>query len=104
MITVLVLLALAAIFIVSGILVWLGKAPYILDNIKDKNADEKKCALAIGITGIVIGICMIGLAFFGYRIECGLMTEDGMAPFAMVFCVVIFVAVCIDIHYAKPRK
>ena len=101
--------AVSATFIIMGIFLCCGKGSWLIAGYntaskgdKDKY-DQKKMCKATGILCIVIGICLIGLAVLGYRVEQGLMEEQAMGPYAIAFCVIIFSAVGIDLYYINNK-
>lgn len=97
-----------AFFIMSGFL-YQGKGGWLISgyntapkSIKQKY-DKLKLCKATAVLMDIVGLMLLVMAYFAYRVETGLMAEDKMLTIAIVFIVVSFISVGVHIYYANTR-
>lgn len=95
-------------FIMSGFL-YQGKGSWLISGyntapkrIKQKY-DKLKLCRATAVIIDIVGLMLLVVAYFAYRVETGLMAEDKMLPIAIAFIVVSFIGVGVHIYYVNTR-
>lgn len=109
---VIILLVLAMVFLVMAVFLLLGKGSWLIAGYntasreeRAKYSEKKLCR----VTGLVCALCavlMCVLAWLGYRVETGAMTEQQMLPYGLGSAAVILAAAAAAIFYSntKARK
>ncbi len=100
---------LACIFLIIAIFMFFGKGSWMIAGYNTASAkekeqyDEKKLCRMMGITLLVIAALLFIMAYLGYKVESGIMDENQMLPFAIIFIIVVLVTVIIDIYYSNTK-
>lgn len=109
--SVIILLVVALLFLIISIFLFLGKGKWLiagyntLSKEEQKKYDEKKLCKAVGMLCILCCIMLCIMAYFGYRVDSGLMNENRMLLFALLFMLVLFTAIIvIGIYINKKAK
>lgn len=109
MIVITVLIVFAAAVAILSVLLFLGKcsgliAGYNMLPEKEKaKYDKRKLCRGTGFVCLVTSIMLLIMAYLGYKVETGSMDESGMLPFAIIFILVIFIAVGANIYYTSKK-
>jgi len=99
----------ATLFLVIGIFLLCGKGSWLIAGYNTASEEEKakydKKKLCKGTGGVTltVSVLLYIMAFLGYRVESGLMDEQKMLPFAIVFVAVIFLAIILDFIYINKN-
>lgn len=99
MIASIVVLIMALLFLVLAILFFRGKGSKLISGYNTMSAeeqqkyDEKKLCKATGFVCLACSIMLCVMSYLGYRVDAGLMDENKMIPFVIVFIVVIVVSI-----------
>lgn len=95
-------------FIMSGFL-YQGKGSWLISGyntapkrIKEKY-DKLKICRATAVIMDIVGLMLLVMAYFAYRVETGLMAEDKMLTIVIVFIIVTFISVGVHIYYTNTR-
>jgi len=100
---------LACIFLIIAIFMFFGKGSWMIAGYNTASAkekeqyDKKKLCRMMGITLLVIAVLLFIMAYLGYKVESGIMNENQMLPFAIIFIIVVLVTVIIDIYYSNTK-
>ena len=103
------ILALAFIFIVMAIYLFLGKGSWLIAGYNTASAeekskyDEKKLCKVTGVTILIVSLMLFIMAYLGYKVESGIMDENQMLPFAITFIIIVLSAVIFDICYSNKK-
>ncbi len=107
--SVIFILLMAVLFFVLGLLLFRGRCSWMIagyntasDEERAKYDERKICRIA-GITCQVVTLLLLSMAYLGYRIETGLMEENQMIPFSIVFCAVLLCMIGFDIYYMNCK-
>ena len=65
--------------------------------------DEKKLCRATGLVCLLCALLMCVLAWLGYRVETGVITEEQMLPYALASSAVILLAVVAAVIYSNTK-
>lgn len=67
--------------------------------------DEKKLCKATGFICLICSIMFCVMSYLGYRVDSGLMDENKMIPFVLVFIAVLVVAIiAAGVYISKKAK
>ena len=97
MIAEIIILVFALIFLIISIFLFQGKGTWLiagyhtLSKEERKKYDEKKVCNAVGRLCIVCCLMLCMMAYLGYRVDSGLMSENDMLLFGLLFVIVIIV-------------
>lgn len=92
-------LVIALIFLVLSIVLFCGKGGWLIagyntmDDKEKQKYDEKKLCKAAGFVCLVCSIMLLVMSYLGYKVDAGLMDENKMIPFVIVFVVVLVVSI-----------
>lgn len=111
MIAEIIILIFAIVFLImSGFLFrgrgkWLIAGYNIMSKEEQEKYDEKKLCKAVGCLCVVCCVMLCVMAYLGYRVDIGLMNENDMIPFGLIFVIVIVCTVIlISIYINKKAK
>ena len=106
---VIVLLVMAVVFLIMSVFLLMGKGSWLIAGYntasqkeRDKY-DEKKLCRATGLVCLLCALLMCALAWLGYRVETGIMTEEQMLPYGLGFGAVIVVAAIAAVIYSNTK-
>jgi hypothetical protein len=63
--------------------------------------DEKKICRAVGVLCMIIAVMLVFMGYFGYRVDTGLMEENKMLTFAIVFIAITLTSVAVVMIYTN---
>lgn len=104
-----IILIFAFMFLIVSIFLFKGKGKWLISGYntmskeKQKNFDEKKLCKAVGSLCAVCGIMLCIMAYLGYRVDTGLMNENAMLPFGLLFVIVIIITLIIINKYINKK-
>ncbi len=106
------ILAMALLFLVMSIFLFNGKGKWLISgyNTASKKErekyDEKKLCKGAGFISAVCSVMLCAMAYMGYRVESGAVSEDAMQPFGLIFTAVVLASVVAALIYmnTKARK
>ena len=90
-------------FLFHGKGIWLISGYRTLSDEEKKQYDEKKVCQATGVLCVVCGGMLCVMAYLGYRVDCGMMEEKEMLPFALIFIAVILTTVFLSSRYINTK-
>lgn len=102
-----ILIILAIFFFVLSILFFCGKGTKLIAGYNTMSEQEKsqfdktKICKAMGILSLVCGTMLCMMAIFIYCVEAGLLSENCMLAFSLVFIAVILAAIIATAKYAN---
>ena len=105
----LILLILALVFLVMSIFLFMGKGSWLIAGYNTasleerRKYDEKKLCRVTGLICLLCALLMCALAWLGYRVETGIMTEEQMLPYGLGFGAVIVVAAIAAVIYSNTK-
>ena len=106
---VIILLVLALLFLVISLFLLNGKGSWLIAGYNTASQEErdkyneKKLCRAVGILCLLCCLLMCVLAWLGYRVETGTMTENEMLPYGLGFAAVILVAAIATVVYSNTK-
>lgn len=109
MIAEIIILVVALLFLIISIFLFNGKGKWLiagyhtLSKDEQKKYDEKKLCKAVGILCIICCFMLCIMAYLGYRVDSGLMNENDMLPFGLLFVIVIIVTLIIISRYINKK-
>ncbi len=109
MIAEIIILIFALIFLIISIFLFFRKGKWLIAGYntmskeEQKKYDEKKLCKAVGSLCIVCCIMLCIMAYLGYRVDTGLMNENDMLPFGLLFLIVIIITLIIISRYIKNK-
>ncbi len=107
--SVIFVIALACIFLIIAIFMFFGKGSWMIAGYNTASAkeqeqyDKKKLCRMMGITLIIVSVLLFIMAYLGYKVESGMMNENQMLPFAIIFIIVVLTTVIWDIFYSNTK-
>ncbi len=106
---VIILLVMALVFLVMAIFLLMGKGAWLIAGYntasqeeRDKY-DEKKLCRATGLICLLCAVLMCVLAWLGYRVETGAMTESEMLPYGLGSSALILLSVLATLIYCNTK-
>lgn len=102
-----ILIILAILFFLLSILFFCGKGSQLIAGYNTMSEQEKaqfdkaKICKAMGALSLVCCVMLIAMAIFIYCVEAGLLNENYMLAFSLVFIAVILAAIIATIKYAN---
>ncbi len=109
MIAEIIILTVAFMFLMISAFLFCGKGKWfiagynVMSKEERKKIDEKKLCKAGGSLCAVCCIVLCMIAYLGYRIDNGLMNENDMLPFALLFIIVIMITLIIISSYINKK-
>lgn len=109
MITEIITLIIAFIFLIISVFLFHGKGKWLIAGYNTmskeerKRFDEKKLCKAVGSLCAVCCIMLCIIASLGYRADTGLMNETDMLPFALFFIIVIIITLIVIGRYINKK-
>lgn len=104
-------LIMAIIFLILGILLLFGKGEWLIAGYNTMSEEEKekydskKLCRAVSVICFVCSVMLVIMAYLGHRVDIGLMEENNMLIFAIVFVLVIFTTlIATSIYINKKAK
>jgi len=107
--TLIILISFATLMLILSIFLFFGKGSWVIAGYNTSSAEEKakynkkKLCRAMSIVTIVVSIFIYIMAYLGYKVDTGVMNENDMLPFAIVFIVVLVFTIGITMYYANTR-
>jgi len=105
------ILTMASAFLILSIFLFRGKGSFLISgyNTSSKEEQEKydkqKLCKATGFITLIVSILLFIMAYLGYKVETGLLKENQMLPFAIVFIVVIITSIIfVNVYINKKCK
>ena len=109
MLGVIILLVMAVVFLIMSVFLLGGKGAWLIAGYntasreeRDKY-DERKLCRATGLVCLLCALLMCVLAWLGYRVETGVITEEQMLPYALASSAVILLAVVAAVIYSNTK-
>lgn len=106
-----VILIIALLFLVLAILFFCGKGSKLISGYNTMSAeeqqkyDEKKLCKAAGFVCLACSIMLFVMSYLGHKVDAGLMDENKMIPFVLVFIAVLVVAIiAAGVYISKKAK
>lgn len=102
-------IVLAFIFLIMAIFMFWGKGSWLIAGYNTASAkekeqyDEKKLCRTMSSTLFVVSVLLFIMAYLGYKVEIGIMNENQMIPFAIIFIIVVLASVIINIFYSNTK-
>ena len=109
MIAEIMILIFALIFLIVSVFLFCGKGKWLIAGYntiskeEQKKYDEKKLCKAVGSLCVVCCIMLCIMAYLGYRVDTGLMNENDMLPFGLVFVMVIIITLVLISRYMNKK-
>lgn len=100
---------LASVFLMLSIFLFCGKGSWLISgyntmsNEEKKRYDKKKLCKGTGMVTLVVSSLLYIMTYLAYKVELGTMSENQMFPFAVIFILVIFTAVGLNIYYTNKK-
>lgn len=107
--SVIFIIVLACIFLIIAAFMFFGKGSWMIAGYNTASAkekekyNEKKLCRMRSITLIIVAVLLFIMAYLGYKVESGMMNENKMLPFAIVFLIVVVATVVFDIFYTNTK-
>lgn len=106
---VIILIVMALLFLIMSLFLLNGKGSWLIagyntasQNERDKY-DEKKLCRAVGLLCLLCCVMMCVLAWLGYRVETGTMSEAEMLPYGLASAAVILAAAVAAVIYSNTK-
>jgi len=105
-----IILIVAFLFMVLSIFLFNGKGKWLIAGYntaskeEQKKYDEKKLCKGAGFICVVCSVLLCVMAYLGYRVDTGMMDEESMLPFALIYIVVILISIIVAIKYINTNK
>jgi len=99
----------ALLFLVLSIFLFNGKGKWLIAGYntaskeEQKKYDEKKLCKAVGFICVVCSVLLFVMAYLGYRVDSGLMSEESMLPFVIIYVAVILISIIAAIKYINTK-
>jgi len=99
----------ATLFLVISVFLFRGRGSWMIagyNTASDEEKaqyDEKKLCKGVGGVTLTVSVLLYIMAFLAYRVEAGLMDEQKMLPFAIVFVVAVFLAITLNFIYINKK-
>lgn len=109
MVTEIIILIIALLFLVLSIFLFNGKGKWLIAGYntaseeEKKKYDDKKMCKAIGFICLVCSLMLCIMAYMGYRVDSGIMGENSMLPFGLIFAAVVIASVIWVIVYINTK-
>ncbi|MFA6800603.1 MAG: DUF3784 domain-containing protein [Acholeplasmataceae bacterium] len=109
MVVEIIILIVALLFLVLSVFLFNGKGKWLIAGYntaskeEQKKYDEKKITKAAGFICIICSFLLCIMAYLGYRVDSGLMSEEAMLPFALIYVVVILISIVVAIKYMNTK-
>ena len=109
MIAEIIILIFALMFLIVSVFLFCGKGKWLIAGYntmskeEQKKYDEKKLCKAVGSLCVVCCVMLCIMAYLGYRVDTGLMNENDMLPFGLVFVTVIIITLIIISRYINKK-
>lgn len=106
---IIILLVLALVFLVMAVFLFRGKGSWLIAGYNTASReerekyDEKKLCRTTGLVCLLCAVLMCLLAWLGYRVESGAMTEEQMLPYALASSGIILAAAVAAVIYANTK-
>lgn len=103
------ILVMAALMFAISITLLAGKGSWLIAGYNTASAeekakyDEKKMCRTMGIFCLLLTLLLCAMAYLGYRVEAGLMAEQAMLPFAILFILMVVFSVVGAMFYINRR-
>lgn len=103
------LIFLALIFLSLGILLFMGKGAWLIAGYNTmseeerKQYDERKLCKATSLLCFLCCIMFLVLAYLGYRVDVGLMSENDLLPISLIFVAAILITLVVSIRYVNKK-
>ncbi len=111
MITEIIILIIALLFLTAGIFLLCGKGKRLiagyntLSEDEKKKYDEKKVCSAAGVICIICCVFLCTIAYMGYKAESGIMSEtDMLIPIFILLAVLIAAVIAAGVYIRKKAK
>lgn len=102
-------IGLAIVFFIMSAFLFQGKGSWLISGyntapkrVKDKY-DKLKLCRATAVICLIVGIMVLVLAYFAYRVEVGMMAENEMLKVVVVFLVVVCSSVFGGVFYTNTK-
>lgn len=106
---VLFVFVLASLFLVLSIFLFCGKGSWLISGFNTMSSEEKAkydrkklCRGTGGVTFVVSIMCYV-MGYLGYKVELGILDENQMLPFAIIFVIVVLSTVGLNIYYMNKK-
>lgn len=106
-----IIIVMSIMFGIIGIFLFHGKGAWTISGYNTASEeerqryDEKKVCRATGIVCFVCAAMLCIMSYLGYRVDLGLMKEEELTPFVVIFVVVVIAAViAANIYVDKKAK
>ncbi len=111
MITEIIILIIALLFLTAGLFLLCGKGKWLiagyntLSKEEMKKYNEKKVCRAAGVICIVCCVFLCSVAYMGYNIDSGMMSEtDMLIPTFILLAVLIAAVISAGVYISKEAK
>ena len=107
--TVIFIIMLASALFIMSIFLFLGKGSWLIAgyntaSIQEKEKyNEKKLCKAAGVVTLIVSLLLYIMAYLGYKVESAIMEEYQLLPFAVIFIVIVLIAIGFDSFYIKKK-
>ena len=104
-----ILIVIAAVIAILSVLLFLGKGSQLiagynmLPEQEKAKFDKRKLCRGTGFVCLITSIMLFIMAYLGHKVDSGSMDESAMVPFAIIFIMVIFIAVGANIYYTSKK-
>lgn len=109
MVAEIIVLILALLFMVLSIFLFNGKGKWLIAGYNTASKEEqekydgKKIGKAAGFICLVCSVLLCITAYLGYRVDSGIMKEESMLPFALIYVIVILITIIAAIKYMNTK-
>ena len=99
MVAEIIILIVALLLLILSVFLFKGKGAWLIAGYntasKEEQAkyDKKKICKATGYICLVSALMLFVMAYMGYKVDSGVMSEDSMFPFGLIFATVIITIV-----------
>lgn len=111
MITEIIILLIALLFLTAGIFLLCGKGKWLiagyntLSKEERKQYNEKKVCRAAGVICIICCVFLCTIAYMGYKVDSGIMSEtDMLIPIFILLVVLIAAVIAAGVYISKKAK
>lgn len=109
MIAEVIILIVAVLFLILSICLFNGKGKWFIagyntaTNQEKKKINEKKMCRAVGFICLVTSCMLFIMAYMGYKVDSGALSENVMLPFGLIFAAVIIITLVLATRYMNKN-